>query len=206
MSFLKSHELVEPNPARIYYIIINVDPAAPYDEIKTCYEELVVHMHPDKRPWSPTAIEEYLLLQEAANVLRDPVQRCQYNLFTMGNPAHLMTPMKWWNRYQDCVTLQYERTFHDEWGIIKPEEEEGEDEAGQKAETAAQDADVPERAAQMHHPSSLQLYASTTMKGLSNMMHTSYNTLSVSTGQAAAWVMGLLEAMWKHAVSLTQQK
>ncbi|EEB13129.1 CSL-type zinc finger protein-containing protein, putative [Pediculus humanus corporis] len=63
-----------------YYEILGCDKNATRDEIKKCYYERVKKYHPDKTDENKSRREEYLRLDEAWKVLRNPETRLEYDL------------------------------------------------------------------------------------------------------------------------------
>ncbi|HYG17920.1 MAG TPA: J domain-containing protein [Ohtaekwangia sp.] len=62
-----------------YYTILGVSTSASHAEIKRVYRRLAVQYHPDKNP-SPEAITLFQKINEAYDVLGDPVKRRTYDL------------------------------------------------------------------------------------------------------------------------------
>lgn len=68
-----------------YYQIIGVSPYATEAEIKRCFRKLAVLYHPDKNH-SPEAEGQFKEINEAYEVLSDPVKRAEYNRL-LANPV-----------------------------------------------------------------------------------------------------------------------
>ncbi|MBM3459419.1 MAG: J domain-containing protein, partial [Armatimonadetes bacterium] len=63
-----------------YYAVMGVSPGATPDEIRRRYRELARKLHPDLNPDLPDASERLLRVNEAYNILSDPVRRASYDL------------------------------------------------------------------------------------------------------------------------------
>ncbi len=69
-----------------YYQILGVSRNASPDEIKKTYRRLALKYHPDKNPDDPRAAEQFKEINEAYEVLSNPEQRQEYDLFgTVGS-------------------------------------------------------------------------------------------------------------------------
>ncbi len=62
-----------------YYKILGVPRNAGVEEIKKAYRKLAVKLHPDKNPGSKIAEEKFKEINEANQVLSDPVNRSKYD-------------------------------------------------------------------------------------------------------------------------------
>jgi curved DNA-binding protein CbpA len=62
-----------------YYEILGVPPTASEAEIRRAYARLVRQYHPDNNPGDPEAVRMTILINEAWEVLRDPVRRSAYD-------------------------------------------------------------------------------------------------------------------------------
>jgi curved DNA-binding protein len=62
-----------------YYKVLGVDKKATQDEIKKIYRKLAVKYHPDKNPGDKKAEEKFKEINEANDVLSDPVKRKKYD-------------------------------------------------------------------------------------------------------------------------------
>ena len=62
-----------------YYDILGVPPKADAGEIKKAYRLLALKWHPDRNPGDPWAIDRFLRLGEAYQVLIDPARRAAYD-------------------------------------------------------------------------------------------------------------------------------
>lgn len=62
-----------------YYKILGVDKKASADDIKKAYRKLAVKYHPDKNPGDKKAEEKFKEINEANDVLSDPVKRKKYD-------------------------------------------------------------------------------------------------------------------------------
>jgi DnaJ domain len=66
--------------SKTHYQILEVDPNAPEDEIKKAYKRLARIYHPDLNPKRPRSAEDrFKRLQQAYDVLSDPISREQYD-------------------------------------------------------------------------------------------------------------------------------
>ena len=59
-----------------HYDVLGVEPEASASELKKCYQQLLLRLHPDKAPGKAT---QFNRLQEAWTVLVDPHQRAEYD-------------------------------------------------------------------------------------------------------------------------------
>lgn len=62
-----------------YYEVLQVSPSADEDIIEAAYRRLAKKWHPDRNPGDPFAAERMKLLNEAHEVLMDPVKRRKYD-------------------------------------------------------------------------------------------------------------------------------
>ncbi len=62
-----------------YYKILEVSKDASQEEIKKSFRKLAIKYHPDKNPNNKEAEEKFKLINEANEVLSDPVKRKKYN-------------------------------------------------------------------------------------------------------------------------------
>lgn len=62
-----------------YYKILGIEKTATADEIKKAYRKLAVKYHPDKNPNNKVAEEKFKEINEANEVLGDPVKRKKYD-------------------------------------------------------------------------------------------------------------------------------
>lgn len=62
-----------------YYEILETNPSASDQEIKRCYRRLVMKYHPDRNPGNVFAENHFREIQEAYELLSDPLKRLQYN-------------------------------------------------------------------------------------------------------------------------------
>ncbi len=62
-----------------YYKVLGVDKKASQDEIKKAFRKLAVKYHPDKNKDNKAAEEKFKLVNEANEVLSDPVKRKKYD-------------------------------------------------------------------------------------------------------------------------------
>lgn len=67
---------MEENTFTNYYEILQCDKSSSTDELKKCYQRLVLSSHPDK---NNTSEDKFLLIQKAWSILRDPESRRQYD-------------------------------------------------------------------------------------------------------------------------------
>jgi len=62
-----------------YYKILGVQHSASTNDIKKAYHQLAMKYHPDRNPNNKQAEERFKKINEAYEILRDPIQRTQYN-------------------------------------------------------------------------------------------------------------------------------
>ncbi|KAL1362440.1 hypothetical protein HN51_010700 [Arachis hypogaea] len=65
---------------RDYYKVLEVDYDATDENIKLNYRRLALKWHPDKHKGDSTVTAKFQEINEAYNVLSDPVKRCDYDL------------------------------------------------------------------------------------------------------------------------------
>lgn len=183
------------------YTILNVHNTATAKDIRSSYKRLAVKMHPDKRAWSEQAMEEFLLLQEAYEILYDPVQRCDYDLYSLHNTALWMRPRKWWNRFEQCVVIKEEARKIDPEITEVEKLHQVEVRYYQGATPTTHNVEQPQSALQVYVPKIVQLYLLKGMNELSCVAKTTREVLSVRAGNVAAWVSKVLGALWPRIFS-----
>ncbi len=62
-----------------YYQVLGVDKTASQDDIKKAFRKLARKYHPDLNPGDPTAKDKFQVINEANEVLGDPVKRKKYD-------------------------------------------------------------------------------------------------------------------------------
>ena len=62
-----------------YYQVLGVDKTASQDDIKKAFRKLARKYHPDLNPNDPTAKDKFQAINEANEVLGDPVKRKKYD-------------------------------------------------------------------------------------------------------------------------------
>jgi hypothetical protein len=67
------------NADKNYYQVLGINPKASADEIKKAYKKLARKYHPDLNPRRKSAEERFKRVQEAYEVLSDPVSRQEYD-------------------------------------------------------------------------------------------------------------------------------
>ena len=65
-------------PPRDYYEVLGVPPTASEEEIRKAFRRLAMEWHPDRNP-DPQASERFKEINEAYQVLSDPVKRAEYD-------------------------------------------------------------------------------------------------------------------------------
>lgn len=78
-------------PAKDYYRLLQVDPAAPIEAIEAAYRRLAREAHPDLND-SPDATRRMQELNEARAVLRDPLKRAAFDATLAPVPAPVPRP------------------------------------------------------------------------------------------------------------------
>lgn len=69
---------------RDYYEILDVSRSASAEEIKKAFRKKAKELHPDRNADNPTAEEDFKLVNEAYDVLRDPEKKAAYDRFGHG--------------------------------------------------------------------------------------------------------------------------
>lgn len=64
---------------RDYYRILEVAPSATTTEIEAAFRRLARVWHPDRKPGDPTAESRMRILNEAREVLTDPIERMRFH-------------------------------------------------------------------------------------------------------------------------------
>ncbi|XP_074599960.1 uncharacterized protein LOC141854249 [Brevipalpus obovatus] len=62
-----------------YYEFLKIEREASIDQINKAYRRRTLEYHPDKNPDDPSAKQKFEKLQEIVEILRDPVQRSDYD-------------------------------------------------------------------------------------------------------------------------------
>ncbi|XP_074599955.1 uncharacterized protein LOC141854245 [Brevipalpus obovatus] len=62
-----------------YYEFLKIERGATIDQINKAYRRRTLEYHPDKNPDDPSAKQKFEKLQEIVEILRDPVQRSDYD-------------------------------------------------------------------------------------------------------------------------------
>jgi hypothetical protein len=70
---------IRPNRSSTHYENLKVSEKAPVEVIKAAYRVLSMRWHPDKNPGDPQAVRMMRVLNEAYEVLSDPVRRQEYD-------------------------------------------------------------------------------------------------------------------------------
>lgn len=73
--------------AKDYYEILEVSRNATEDDLKKAYRKLAMKYHPDRNPGDKAAEEQFKLVGEAYDVLRDPKKRSMYDQFGHTTPG-----------------------------------------------------------------------------------------------------------------------
>lgn len=66
-------------PVKDYYQVLEIPFNAREDEIKKAYRRLAMRYHPDKNTGNPYAVQHFREIQEAYDVLSNPVKRSEYH-------------------------------------------------------------------------------------------------------------------------------
>lgn len=66
-------------PVKDYYQVLEIPYNAREDEIKKAYRRLAMRYHPDKNTGNPFAVQHFREIQEAYDVLSNPVKRSEYH-------------------------------------------------------------------------------------------------------------------------------
>lgn len=69
----------EPDANLSLYEVLGVESTATQDEIKIAHRKLAMRWHPDKNPNDPTAEKRFKQVQEAYEVLKNPMSRAAYD-------------------------------------------------------------------------------------------------------------------------------
>jgi len=79
---------------RSFYEVLEVDPIASQDQIRSAFRRLARERHPDrfKGPAREKAEKDFQAITEAYNVLSDPTQRARYDQTLSGKTAQLSNP------------------------------------------------------------------------------------------------------------------
>lgn len=94
------------NTAQNYYERLGLDPEASPDLIKAAYRTLSKKFHPDLND-APDAEEQYILVQEAYETLRQPERRAAYDAS--------LQPDDVWSEYEDMPNDV------NDWDFVEPE-------------------------------------------------------------------------------------
>ena len=78
-----------------HYKILNIVPSASAEEIRKAFRKLALQYHPDKNP-AVSAQQQFVEIQEAYNVLKDPEKRAAYHYqrYTSGRRHQEKPPVK----------------------------------------------------------------------------------------------------------------
>jgi hypothetical protein len=63
-----------------HYATLGLSPDCPQEQIKAAYRQLVLLHHPDQNPSDEAAVERFLEIKEAYDILSDPAARAAYDL------------------------------------------------------------------------------------------------------------------------------
>ena len=70
-----------------YYKLMGLPKSATQDQIKRSYRKFAIKWHPDQNK-SESAVEKFKQLQEAYEVLSDPIKKSRYDLGVKTRPSH----------------------------------------------------------------------------------------------------------------------
>ena len=76
-----------------YYEILGVSPTIPQSLLKKVFRELITQKHPDKNPGNEQVYQEFLLINEAFDTLKDPQKRHEYD-YHIGTQYEDQWPMQ----------------------------------------------------------------------------------------------------------------
>jgi len=79
------------DPENDAYVILGVDPEASAAEVEAAFRRAALTWHPDKSP-APDAAEQFLAVQEAGRLLRDPEMRRDYDIVRARHLGHAFRP------------------------------------------------------------------------------------------------------------------
>ncbi|KAK4056006.1 hypothetical protein OIO90_003001 [Microbotryomycetes sp. JL221] len=71
-----------------YYALLEVEPEASLDQIRTAYRKKSLKVHPDRNPNNPEAAAKFHELNQASQVLLDPMQRASFDKLRSARLAH----------------------------------------------------------------------------------------------------------------------
>lgn len=61
-----------------YYSILGIGPGATTAQVRSAYRRAALTHHPDRNPGDHTAADRFKRIQEAYEILRDPIRRAAY--------------------------------------------------------------------------------------------------------------------------------
>jgi curved DNA-binding protein CbpA len=106
-----------------YYSILGVNPAADSTQIRAAFKQRALEYHPDRNPGNPQAEEIFKAVNEAYQVLSDPLKRARYDA-RIQNPSayHAQTEAYWrdlqrqqqytrWRARQQTSQYRFDREY-----------------------------------------------------------------------------------------------
>lgn len=83
-----------------YYSILGIEPTADASQLRAAYKKLALTWHPDRNPGNPEAEEKFKAINEAYQVLSDPLKRSRYDSRNASYDAHSNQTETLWKEMQ----------------------------------------------------------------------------------------------------------